>query len=107
MKDLGSMMRQAQEMQQKLADMQSQLRDKRIEGVAGGGMVKVVLNGKSEAHKVTLDPKVVDPNDITMLEDLMVAAFNDARGKIEKLVEEETRRIMGGIGLPPGVKLPF
>jgi DNA-binding YbaB/EbfC family protein len=107
MKNIGNMMRQAQEMQQKLADMQAQLAQAELHGEAGGGMVKVMLNGRGEAKSITLDPKVVDPNDIAMLEDLILAAYNDARKKIEAHVEGETQKIMGGMMLPPGMKLPF
>lgn len=107
MKNIGNMMRQAQEMQQRLAQMQADLANAEIHGASGGGMVKVLLNGRGEAKSITIDPKVVDPSDVTMLEDLIVAAYNDARKKIEEHVEGETQKIMGGMGLPPGFKLPF
>ena len=107
MKNIGNMMRQAQEMQTKLGDMQARLAEAEIAGSAGGGMVSVLLNGKGEARKVTLDAKVVDANDVGMLEDLIVAAFNDARKKIDAHVESETQKIMGGMMLPPGFKLPM
>jgi|ERR1043166_4505857 DNA-binding YbaB/EbfC family protein len=107
MKNLGNMMRQAQEMQQKLAELQRQLKEKDIDGAAGGGLVKITMNGRGEAKQITLDPKIVDRSDVPMLEDLIVAAINDARAKIEEHVESETRKAMGGVNLPPGVKLPF
>lgn len=107
MKNLGNMMRQAQEVQQKLADMQKALADVELYGEAGGGLVKVVLSGRGEAKKITLDAKVVDPADIGTLEDLLLVAYNDARKKIEAHVEGETQKIMGGMMLPPGMKLPF
>ena len=107
MKNIGSMMRQAQEMQQKLGAMQDKLASTEIEGVSGGGMVHIVMTGRGEARSLKIDPKAVDPTDITMLEDLVVAAINDARSKIEKHVETETQKVMGGISLPPGIKLPF
>jgi nucleoid-associated protein EbfC len=107
MKNLGQMMQKAQEMQQRLADMQAALEQSEIEGQSGGGMVQVTLSGKGFAKKVKIDPKVVDPADPSMLEDLIMAAVNDARGKVDTHVEEKTREIMGGMGLPPGVKLPF
>lgn len=107
MKNLGNMMKQAQDMQQRLADMQSNLANTDIQGSAGNGLVSLVLNGRGEARSITLDPKVVDPSDITMLEDLIVAAINDVRAKIEQHVEGETKKIMGGMALPPGFKLPF
>lgn len=107
MKNIGNMMRQAQEMQQRLGDMQAKLAEAELEGASGGGMVNIIMNGKGEARSIKIDPQVVDPADITMLEDLIVAAINDARVKIEKHVESETQKIMGGMALPPGFKLPF
>jgi DNA-binding YbaB/EbfC family protein len=107
MKNIGNMMRQAQEMQTRLANMQNELGSAELHGSSGGGMVSVILNGRGEAKKITLDPKVVDPNDVGMLEDLIIAAYNDARKKIEQHVESETQKIMGGMALPPGFKLPF
>jgi DNA-binding YbaB/EbfC family protein len=107
MKNLGDMMRKAQEVQQRLADMQGNLATVEISGQAGGGMVQVLMSGKGEARRVTLDPKVVDPSDVAMLEDLLVAAFNDAHGKVTQHVEGESQKIMGGISMPPGFKLPF
>lgn len=107
MKNIGNMMRQAQDMQAKLGQMQEGLAQAEIHGASGGGLVKAVFDGKGTARSITLDPKVVDPGDIGMLEDLIVAAINDARQKIEKHVEDETRKIMGGMAMPPGFKLPF
>ena len=107
MKNIGNMMRQAQEMQTRLATMQNDLGNAELHGASGGGLVSVILNGRGEAKKITLDPKVVDATDIGMLEDLIVAAYNDARKKIEQHVETETQKIMGGMALPPGFKLPF
>ena len=107
MKNLGDMMRKAQEVQQRLADMQNNLVNIEVVGQSGGGMVQVQLNGKGQAKKVTLDPKAVDPADLSMLEDLLVAAFNDAHDKIAQHVESESQKVMGGLSLPPGFKLPF
>lgn len=107
MKNLGQMMQKAQEVQQHLADMQAMLAGVEIAGQSGGGMVQVTLTGRFEAKKVKLDPKAMDPTDLSMIEDLIVAAFNDARAKAEAHVQEETQKIMGGMGLPAGIKLPF
>lgn len=107
MKNIGNMMRQAQEMQQRLGDMQKALANVFFEGFAGGDAVKVVLNGSGVATAVNIKPAIVDVADLSVLEDLLVAAFNDARAKIEKHVEGETQKIMGGMALPPGFKLPF
>ncbi len=101
------MMKQVQDMQAKMADMQSRLGDVEVSGQSGGGMVLVTMNGKTEIRKISIDPKLIDPNDKEMLEDLIVAAVNDAKVKAEARIAEETEKMMGGIKLPPGVKLPF
>lgn len=107
MKNLGQMMKQAQEMQAKMAEMQSRLGDIKVPGQAGAGMIAVVLNGKGELRSLKIDPKLVDPSEVEVLEDLIVAAFNDAKGKVEAAVQDETSKLMGGLKLPPGMKLPF
>ena len=107
MKNLGQLMKQAQEMQEKMAEMQESLVTIEIEGVAGAGLVTVVLNGKGEMQRLKIDPSLVKPEDAEILEDLIVAAHNDAKAKIEMRVQEETQRLMGGLPLPPGMKLPF
>ena len=107
MKNLGQMMRQAQEMQAKMAELQEQLAATEITGVAGGGMVQVISNGKGEMRAVKIDPALVDPNEIEVLEDLIVAAANDARAKAEAASAERMRELTGGLALPPGFKLPF
>lgn len=107
MKNLGQMMQKAQEVQQRLGEMQATLAQAELHGQSGGGMVQITLSGKGEARKVKIDAKVVDPADTSMLEDLVMAAINDARAKVEAHVESETQKIMGGMILPPGVKLPF
>jgi DNA-binding YbaB/EbfC family protein len=107
MKNLGNMMKQAQAMQQKMAEMQERLAQMEVEGQSGGGMVKATVSGKGEVKRIKLDKTVVDPSDIGMLEDLIVAACNDARGKAEAEMAAETQKLMGGLGLPPGFKLPF
>ena len=107
MKNLGQMMKQAQEMQAKMQEMQSKLADIEVSGQSGAGMVNVTLNGKGDLKKVKLDKSIVDPEDTEMLEDLLVAAFNDAKSKVEQQVAEETSKMMGGLKLPPGMKLPF
>ncbi|MBW8726370.1 MAG: YbaB/EbfC family nucleoid-associated protein [Inquilinus limosus] len=107
MKNLGQMMKQAQEMQAKMAEMQERLADIEVPGQAGAGMIAVVLNGKGELRSLKIDPKLVDPSEVEVLEDLIVAAFNDAKGKVEDAVQAETSKLMGGLKLPPGMKLPF
>jgi DNA-binding YbaB/EbfC family protein len=105
--NIQKMMKQAQEMQQKIADMQAKLEEEESEGSSGGGMVVVRLNGKGIMKKIAIDAKIIDPSEKEMLEDLIVAAFNDAKGKIEKTTNDEMSKIAGGLGLPSGMKLPF
>lgn len=107
MKNLGNMMKQAQQMQAKLAEMQTRLGEMEVQGAAGGGMVQVTVTGKGDLRKIKLDPKVVDPADVEVLEDLIVAAVNDAKGKVEARMQEEMGKLTGGLNLPPGFKLPF
>lgn len=107
MKNLGNMMKQAQQMQQRMAEMQQALEGIEVTGAAGGGMVQVTLNGKGAMRRVRIDPKIVDPADVGMLEDLIVAAANDAKTKVEAHVQEEMQKLTGGLQLPPGFKLPI
>ena len=105
--NIAQMMRQVQDMQGKMADMQKSLSEIEMTGQSGGGMVVATMNGKGELRKIKIDPKLADPAEIEMLEDLIVAACNDAKAKAEAHVAGETEKMMGGIKLPPGVKLPF
>lgn len=107
MKNIGQMMKQAQQMQQRMTEMQERLAELRIEGAAGGGMVAATLNGKGELQAIKIDPNAVDPSDVEMLEDLIVAAFNDAKTKVEEKVAAEMREVTGGMNLPAGLQLPF
>ena len=107
MKNLGNMLKQAQELQSKMADIQARLSDVELDGSAGGGMVTVTLNGKGDMRRVKIDPALADPNEIEILEDLLVAAFNDAKAKVEAHVQEEMGKLTGGLNLPAGLKLPF
>lgn len=107
MKNLGNMMKQAQQMQAKMEEMQKRLADVEAVGQAGAGMVSCTVSGKGDLKKVTLDKTMIDPGDLEMLEDLIVAAFNDAKAKVDALAAEETSKLMGGMKLPAGMKLPF
>ena len=107
MKNLGQMMKQAQEIQQKMQDVQRELEELEVTGKSGGGMCQVTLNGKGEARKVLIDPSLVKPEDAEVLEDLIVAAINDARAKSDELMRAKMRDITGGLPLPPGMQLPF
>lgn len=105
--NIGQMMKQVQDMQTRMADMQNRLADVDITGQSGGGMVVVTMNGKAEMKKIKIDPKLLVAEDVEMLEDLIVAACNDAKQKAEQHISSETEKMMGGLKLPPGVKLPF
>lgn len=105
--NIQKMMKQAQEMQNKLAAMQAKLEEEESEGSSGGGMVTVVMSGKGVVKKLNIDKSLIDPNDKEMLEDLVVAAFNDAKTKVEGNMNEQMTKVTGGLGLPAGMKLPF
>ncbi len=107
MKNLGQLMKQAQQMQSKMAEMQAQLETVEMTGIAGGGMVKLSLNGKGDVKSLKIDPAAVDPAEVEVLEDLLVAAFNDARQKVNAYAEAEMQKLTGGLNLPGGMKLPF
>ncbi len=107
MKNLGQMMKQAQEMQTKMAEMQARLAELEVSGRAAAGMVVVTLSGKGDMRRIKIDPSLIDPSEVEVLEDLIVAATNDAKTKAEALVQEETQKLMGGLSLPPGMTLPF
>ncbi len=107
MKNLAGLMKQAQQMQQKMADMQAKLDATEIEGVAGAGLVRVILSGKGALKRVKVDPKLADPADVEMLEDLLIAAHADAKSKLDEMTESEMKNATGGMNLPAGLKLPF
>jgi nucleoid-associated protein EbfC len=104
--NIGQLMKQAQAMQENMRRMQEQLASVEVEGQAGSGAVKVLMNCRHEVRKVTLDPGLA-AEDREMLEDLLVAAFNDAARKVESTVSERMSGVTAGLGLPPGLKLPF
>jgi nucleoid-associated protein EbfC len=107
MKNLGQMMKQAQEMQARMAEMQARLDQVEMTGASGGGLVQVTLTGKGEMRKLKIDKSLVDPNEVEVLEDLILAAFTDAKQRVEAHVAEEMGKLTGGLKLPPGMKLPF
>ena len=107
MKNLGNMMKQAQQMQQRMQEMQAELDLVEMEGASGGGLVKITVNGKGDLKRINLDKSLMDPEETEVLEDLIVAAFADAKGKVEAHVSAEMAKVTGGLKLPPGMKLPF
>jgi DNA-binding YbaB/EbfC family protein len=107
MKNISNMLKEAQKLQQRMVEMQQRLAETEMTGQSGGGLVTVVLNGKGEMKRVKIDKSLVDPNEVEILEDLIVAATNDAKSKIEAHLAAEMQKMTGGLPLPPGMKLPF
>ena len=107
MKNIGNMLKQAQQMQAKMAEMQEKLATMEIEGAAGAGLVVVTINGKGDLQRVKIDKSLVDPEEVEVLEDLIVAAMADAKSKVDTMMQEEMSKLTGGMPLPPGMKLPF
>jgi DNA-binding YbaB/EbfC family protein len=107
MKNLANMMKQAQEMQARMQEMQDRLGQAEVDGAAGGGMVRVTMTGKGEVKRLKIDPALVDPAEVEVLEDLVIAALADAKAKSEAMASEEMGKVTGGLNLPAGLKLPF
>ncbi len=107
MKNIGQIMKQAQQMQTKMAELQEQLAGLEVSGSSGGGMVQVTMSGKGELRGVKIDPALANPDDVEVLVDLIMAAANDAKSKVEARVQEEMQKLTGGLQLPPGMQLPF
>ena len=103
--DLMKMMKQAQEIQGRMQKMQEDLSSLEVEGQSGAGLVKVKLNGKLDVRGLKIDPSLIKPEDAEMLEDLIVAAFQDAKMKAEAAVQVKMQEVTGGLNLPPGLKL--
>ena len=107
MKDIMGMMGKVKEMQEKMQTMQAELENIEVEGVSGAGMVTVTLSGKGVMKKLAIDPSLITPDDVEMLEDLIMAAHNDAKAKSEAAMAEKTQELTAGLPIPPGMKLPF
>ena len=107
MRDLMGIMKQAQAMQEKMASLQSELDSVEVTGASGGGAVSVTMSAKGLVKGVALDPSLMNPDEREILEDLIVAAVNDARGKAEATAQEKMAELTKGLPLPPGMKLPF
>ena len=105
MKDLMKLMKQAQEVQGRMQKMQEDLQALEVAGQAGAGMVKVTLNGKGDMRAIRIDPALMKPGEADMLEDLIIAAFQDARVKVDAEMQSKMQEITGGLPLPPGMKL--
>jgi DNA-binding YbaB/EbfC family protein len=107
MKDIMGMMKAASEMKGKMEAMQAELTDMIVEGRSGGGLVTVALSGKGDLRALKIDPSLANPAEIEVLEDLIVAAFNDAKGKSENEVQRRMSEVTAGLPIPPGMKFPF
>ena len=107
MKDVMGMMKQVQAMQAKMQDLQAELERTEVEGVAGGGLVKVRLTAKGEMKGISLDDSLLKPEEKEIVEDLILAAHNDARAKGDRLMQEKMGALTAGLPIPPGMKLPF
>ena len=107
MNNFNNMLKQAQDLQKKMAEAQEKVETLEAEGISGGGIVKITINGKNNVTSVNIDETAIDKNEKEILEDLIVAAFNDARDKIQRKIADEMSSLTGGIKLPPGMKLPF
>ncbi|MGB7288059.1 MAG: YbaB/EbfC family nucleoid-associated protein [Salaquimonas sp.] len=107
MKDILGIMKQAKEMQAKMAEMQEGLALVEASGTSGAGMVTVTLSGKGDLRSLSIDPSLVKDGEVEMIEDLIIAAHADAKGKVEAIMAEKTREMTAGLPLPPGMKLPF
>ena len=105
MKDIMGLMKQAQAMQGKMQALQAELETMEVEGRAGGGAVTIVTSAKGEARKVSIDPSLLNPDEKEILEDLVLAALNDARVKAERMMQERMGELTRGLPLPPGLKL--
>ena len=105
MKNFASMMKQAQELQGRVTEMQAEMERARIEGQSGGGLVAVTMNGKGDLAGIRIDPSLLKPEEAEILEDLIAAAHNDAKAKVERLMQEKMQSLTGGLPLPPGMKL--
>lgn len=100
MKGMGNMMKQAQQLQAKMMKMQEELAEKTVEASAGGGMVKVVANGKQQIVSIQIEKEVIDPEDVELLQDLVLAAVNDALSKSQQMVSSEMSKLTGGLSIP-------
>ena len=105
--DMMGMMKQAKQLQEKMQAMQEEVAALSIEGSAGGGLVRVTVNGKGEMRAISIDPSLLKPEEAEIVEDLIVAASTDARAKADTALQEKMQEMTGGLNLPAGMKLPF
>jgi DNA-binding YbaB/EbfC family protein len=104
--NLGDLFKQAKEIQEKTQALQTQIASIEVEGESGAGLVRVTLNGKGELKQVLIEPSLIKPDELTTIQDLLIAAHADAKGKLERRVAQEMQKLAGSLGLPPGLGLP-
>ena len=107
MNNFSDMMKKAQEMQKKMQEMQESLSNLEVEGASGGGIVKIIMNCKNEVKKIDIDSSIIKNDEKEVMEDLIIAALNDAKSKAEEKSQDKMKELTGGLGLPPGMKMPF
>lgn len=105
--NFNNMMKQAQELQKKMSEAQKKVESLEAEGTSGGGLIKIIIDGKNNVRSVKIDDSLISKDDIEILEDLILAAFNDGKEKIQKKISDEMSSVTGGLQLPPGFKMPF
>lgn len=105
MKDLMGMMKQVREMQTRMQQMQEELAALEVSGQSGGGLVSVTLTGKGDMKRVRIDPSLLKPDEVEIVEDLIIAATQDAKSKVESAMQEKMQSVTGGLPIPPGMKL--
>jgi len=105
--DFLKMMKQAKQMQEQMGSLQEEIAAVTVEGTSGAGMVTVTLTGKGEMTALKIDPSLAKEDEVEILEDLILAAHQDAKAKADQMMQEKTQELMGGLGLPAGFKLPF
>ncbi len=103
MNNMNGMMKKMQKLQKQMTAMQEELKQKTVDVTAGGGAVKITMNGEKEVRGIVIDPAAVDPEDVEMLQDLLAAAFNEASKKVDEMMASEMGKLTGGLGLPPGM----
>ncbi len=107
MNNMSQIMKQAKAMQDKMSEIQKKIENMEVEGTSGGGAVKVIMNGKHELKKINIDKSLLNAEEVEVLEDLIIAAINDVNKKINEDMNSQLGSLSGGLGLPPGMKLPF
>ena len=105
--NMMKMMQKAGQMKSKMQEMQASIQDMEVEGEASGGLVKCKISGRFEIKTLTIDKSLVNPDEVDLLEDIVMAALNDAHSKASKTIADETQKIMSDLGLPPGFEMPF